>query len=61
MAPNAPEAQKHVAAMTRWASHEMGRSHDLASMAGMGMGMMTGGTTGGHCVHNADGSYTYQP
>jgi hypothetical protein len=61
MAPNEGEAQQHVAAMTQWASHEMARSHDLASMAGMGMGNMGSGTAGGHCVHNVDGSYTLQP
>jgi hypothetical protein len=59
--PNEAEAQQHVATMTRWASHEIGRSHDLASMAGMGMGGMGSGTTGGRCVHNADGSYTLHP
>jgi hypothetical protein len=61
MTPNKAEAQQHVAAMTQWANHEMGRSHDLASMAGMGMDHMGSGTTTGHCVHNADGSYTFQP
>jgi hypothetical protein len=61
MTPNKSEAQQHVAMMTQWANHEMGRSHDLASMAGMGMGNMGSGTTNGHCVHNADGSYTFQP
>jgi hypothetical protein len=61
MTPNKAEAQQHVATMTQWASHEMGRSHDLASMVGMGMGTMGSGTTNGHCVHNADGSYTFQP
>lgn len=61
MTPNKAEAQQHVATMTQWASHQMGRSHDLASMAGMGMGNMGSGTTTGHCVHNADGSYTFQP
>ena len=40
----------------------MTRSHDLASMAGMSMGgMMGSGSTTGHCIHNADGSYTFQP
>jgi hypothetical protein len=47
--------------MTQWANHEMGRSHDLAAMAGMGMGMMGTGTTGGHCIHNPDGTFTFQP
>jgi len=61
MTPNKAEAQQHVATMTQWASHEMGRSHDLASMAGMGMGSMGNGTTSGHCIHNADGTYTFQP
>lgn len=61
MTPNKSEAQQHVAAMTQWASHEMGRSHDLGSMTGMGMRNMVNGTTTGHCVHNADGSYTFQP
>jgi len=62
MAPNRAEAQQHVAAMTQWASHAMGRSHDLASMAEMSMGgMMGSGSTTGHCIHNADGSYTFQP
>jgi hypothetical protein len=61
MTPNKVEAQQHVGAMTQWASHEMGRSHDLGSMAGMGMGNMGSGSTTGHCIHNADGSYTFQP
>jgi hypothetical protein len=61
MTPNMTEAGQHVVTMTQWASHEMGRSHDLASMMGMGMGSMGGGTTTGQCVHNADGSYTFQP
>jgi len=61
MTPDKAEAQQHVGTMTQWASHEMGRSHDLATMAGMSMGNMGSGTTTGHCVHNADGSYTLQP
>jgi hypothetical protein len=62
MVPNKTEAQQHVATMTQWSGHQMGRSHDLASMAGMGMGgMMGSGTTTGHCVHNADGTYTLHP
>lgn len=61
MVPNKAEAQRHVGAMTQWASHAKGRSHDLATMSGMGMGGMGSGTTGGHCIHNADGSYTFQP
>jgi Skp family chaperone for outer membrane proteins len=62
MTPNKTEAQQHVAAMTQWASHAMGRSHDLASMAGMSTGgMMGSGSTTGRCIHNADGSYTLQP
>jgi len=62
MTPNKAEAQQHVASMSRWAGHEMGRSHDLGSMSGMGMGgMMGGGSTTGHCIHAADGSYTFQP
>jgi hypothetical protein len=62
MTPNKVEASQHVASMTQWAGHAMGRSHDLASMAGMSMGgMMGSGSTTGHCIHNADGSYTFQP
>jgi hypothetical protein len=62
MTPNKAEAQQHVGAMTQWASHAMNRSHDLASMEGMSMGgMMGSGSTTGHCIHNADGSYTFQP
>jgi hypothetical protein len=62
MTPNKADAQQHVAAMTQWASHAMGRSRDLASMAGMSMGgMMGSGSATGHCIHNADGSYTFQP
>jgi hypothetical protein len=61
MTPNKTDAQQHVATMAQWASHEMGRSHDLGSMAGMGMGNMVSGTTTGHCIHNTDGSYTFQP
>ena len=61
MTPNKAEAQQHVGAMTSWAGHAMGRSHDLASMSGMGMGGMGSGSTGGHCIRNADGSYTFQP
>jgi hypothetical protein len=60
MAPNKVEAQQHVAVMVQWASHEMGRSHDVGSMTGMSMGQMNGGTSTGHCVRNADGSYTFQ-
>jgi len=30
-------------------------------MGGMGGGMMGSGSTTGHCIHNADGSYTFQP
>ncbi len=62
MTPNKAEAQQHVASMTQWASHAMNRSHDLGSMEGMNMGgMMGSGSTTGHCIHNADGSYTFQP
>jgi hypothetical protein len=62
MTTNKAEAQHHVAAMTQWADHEMARSDEMASMMGMGMGGMGGtGTTTGHCVRNADGSYTMQP
>jgi hypothetical protein len=62
MTPNKVEAQQHVASMTQWAGHAMGRSHDLASMTGMNMGTMMGsGSTTGHCIHNVDGSYTFQP
>ncbi len=62
MAPNKAEAQQHVTAMTRWADHEMARSAEMGSMMGMGMGGMGGsGMTAGHCVHDADGSYTLQP
>jgi hypothetical protein len=62
MTPNKNEAQHHVDAMTQWASHAMGRSRDLASMAGMNMGgMMGAGSTTGHCIQNADASYTFQP
>jgi hypothetical protein len=61
MTPNRTEAQQHVAAMAAWADHAMGRSHDLASMEGMGMGHMGSGTTGGHCIHGTDGSYSLQP
>ena len=62
MAPNKTEAQQHVTAITQWADHEMARSAEIGSMMGMGMGGMGGsGMTTGHCVHNADGSYTMQP
>ena len=62
MTPNKAEAQQHVTTMTQWANHQLSRSHDMGSMMGMGMGGMSGGgMTTGHCVHNADGSYTYQP
>jgi hypothetical protein len=61
MTPNKAEAQQHVSAMTQWAGHAMGRSHDLASMAGMGMGNMGNGSTTGRRIHNADGSYAFQP
>ena len=62
MTPSKTEAQQHVAAMTQWAGHAMSRSHDLASMGGMNIGgMMGSGSTTGHCIHNADGSYTFQP
>ena len=58
MALNKTEAQQHVTTMTRWADHGMARSAEM----GMGMGGMGGsGTTTGHCVHNADGSYTMHP
>ena len=62
MTPNKAEAAQHVASMSQWAGHAMNRSHDLASMAGMSMGgMMGSGSTTGHCIHNANGSYTFQP
>lgn len=63
MTPKKAEAKQHVASMTQWAGHAMGRSHDLASMEGMSMvGIMMGsGSTTGHCIHDADGSYTFQP
>jgi len=62
MTPNKNEAQQHVAVMTQWAGHAMGRSHDLASMAGMSMGgMMGSGSTTGHCVHDSGGGYTFHP
>lgn len=62
MTPNKAEAAQHIAAMTQWAGHAMSRSHDLASMAGMNMGgMMGSGSTIGHCIHNPDGSYSFQP
>ena len=60
MGADEAEAQRHAGAMTEWANHAANRSHDLGSM--MGMGMMGGaGSTTGHCVHNADGSYTLSP
>jgi hypothetical protein len=57
MALNKAEAQHHVASMTQWATHEMGRAHDLGTM----MDHTGSGSTSGHCIHNADGSYTFQP
>ncbi len=64
MAPNVAEAQSHVARMTGWATHQMERAQEMGSMMGMS-GMMGGaggtGTATGHCVRNADGSYTFQP
>lgn len=61
MGPNKAEAQRHVAAMTEWAEHQMVRSNDMASMMGTGMGGMGGGgMTTGHCVHNADGTYSME-
>jgi len=61
MGPNKTEAQQHVAAMTKWADHQMVRSDDMGSMMGTGMGGMGGGgMTTGHCVHNSDGTYTLQ-
>jgi hypothetical protein len=62
MGPNRAEAQQHVAAMTQWANHEMARSAEMGDMMGSGMGGMGGaGATTGHCVRNADGTYTMQP
>jgi hypothetical protein len=61
MAPNRLEAQQHVAAMTAWADHEMARSAEMGTMMGTGGMMGGGGTPAGHCVRNADGSYTLQP
>jgi hypothetical protein len=62
MTPKKAEAAQHVASMTQWAGHAMGRSHDLASMVGMSTGgMMGSGSTTGHCIHNTDCSYTFQP
>ncbi|HET8723005.1 MAG TPA: hypothetical protein VFM53_02295 [Anaeromyxobacteraceae bacterium] len=58
---DAAEARQHVAAMEQWAGHAIGRDHDLASMAGMPMGGMGGGATGGHCVRGAGGTFTLQP
>jgi hypothetical protein len=62
MTANKAEAQQHVATMTQWANHQMVRSDEMGSMMGTGMGGMAGGgMTTGHCVHNADGTYTMQP
>jgi hypothetical protein len=70
MTANKAEAQQHVATMTQWANHQMVRSDEMGSMmgsmmgSGMGSGMggmAGGGMTTGHCVHNADGSYTMMP
>ena len=62
MTANKAEAQQHVATMTQWADHQMVRSNEMGSMMGTGMGGMAGGgTTTGHCVHDADGSYTMLP
>jgi hypothetical protein len=62
MNANKAEAQQHVATMTQWADHQMVRSNAMASMMGTGMGGMAGGgMTTGHCVHDANGSYTMLP
>ncbi len=64
VAPDAAEAQQHAAAMQQWAAHEQDRAQEMGSMMGMS-GMMggSGGSTAGagRCVHNPDGSYTFQP
>jgi hypothetical protein len=55
------EAARHVAAMGQWAAHEAARAQETGSMMGMmGMGG-TGGSVAGHCVHGADGTFTFQP
>ncbi len=56
MGPNKTEAQNHVAFMTQWADHQIVRSDEMGSM--MGTGGMGGEMKTGHCVHNADGTYT---
>jgi len=63
MTPNKTEAAQHVATMELWANHQMVRSNAMSSMMEMGMmgGMNGGSGSTGHCVHNADGSYTFQP
>lgn len=61
MAPNQAEARQHVATMTQWADHEMARSAELGGMMGMGTGGMGGsGSSTGHCVRGADGTYRMQ-
>lgn len=60
MAPNKAEALQHVGAMTRWTNHQVARSYEMGSMMGMG-GMGGSGMTTGHCVHDANGSYTLLP
>ena len=70
VAADVAEAQRHVAAMTRWAAHEQDRAQEMGSMMGMsgmmgGSGRMggSGGVAAGSglCVQNPDGSYTFQP
>lgn len=62
MTANMAEARQHVASMTQWANHQMVRSNAMGSMMGTGMGGMAGGgMTTGHCIHNADGTYTMLP
>lgn len=59
MGSNRAEADRDVAAMTEWADHQLVRSQAMASMMGTGMGGMGGGgMTTGHCVQNADGTYS---
>ncbi len=54
------EAARHVAAMGQWSAHEAARAQEMGDMMGM-MGGGSGGQVAGHCLRNADGSFTFQP
>jgi hypothetical protein len=59
LAVDRAEAARHVTAMGQWAAHEAARAQEMGEMMGMMGG--SGGQVAGHCLRNADGTFTFQP